>query len=162
MENSIYDVIIIGGGIMGSSLAYNLMRMDDRLRVLVVERDPTYAKASTTLSMTNARIQFSLKQNIEVSQYAFDVLESFEDEMAVDGERPAISYRREGNLFLFDASGEAAAQEAFELQWFIWRFLGRQCILPKHTRTRPRRRRPGLGRSRAVGRAHGQRQGCPF
>ena len=116
MEKSTYDVIIIGGGIMGSSLAYNLMRMDDRLRVLVVERDPTYAKASTTLSMTNARIQFSLKQNIEVSQYAFDVLESFEDEMAVDGERPAISYRREGNLFLFDASGEAAAQEAFELQ----------------------------------------------
>ena len=116
MTTNMYDVIIIGGGIMGSSLAYNLMRTDDRLKVLVVERDPTYARASTTLSMTNARIQFSLKQNIQVSQYAFDVLESFEDDMAVDGEKPGISYRREGNLFLFDASGEAASQEAFDLQ----------------------------------------------
>ena len=116
MTTNMYDVIIIGGGIMGSSLAYNLMRTDDRLKVLVVERDPTYARASTTLSMTNARIQFSLKQNIQVSQYAFDVLESFEADMAVDGENPAISYRREGNLFLFDASGEAASQEAFDLQ----------------------------------------------
>lgn len=116
MATNKYDVIIIGGGIMGSALAYNLMRSDNRLRVLVVERDPTYARASTTLSMTNARIQFSLKQNIQVSQYAFDVLETFEDDMAVDGEKPGISYRREGNLFLFDASGEAAAREAFDLQ----------------------------------------------
>ena len=116
MATNIYDVIIIGGGIMGSSLAYNLMRMDDRLKVLVVERDPTYAKASTTLSMTNARIQFSLKQNIQVSQYAFDVLESFEEDMMVDGEKPAISYRREGNLFLFDGSGRQAARDAFDLQ----------------------------------------------
>ena len=91
MEKGMYDVIIIGGGIMGSATAYNLMRADSRLKVLVVERDPTYAQASTTLSMTNARIQFSLKQNIQVSQYAFDVFESFEDDMMVEGEKPAIT-----------------------------------------------------------------------
>ena len=116
MGKNMYDVIIIGGGIMGSSLAYNLMRADNRLKVLVVERDPTYAQASTTLSMTNARIQFSLQQNIQASQYAFDVFESFEDDMMVDGEKPAISYRREGNLFLFDEHGQDAAREAFDLQ----------------------------------------------
>jgi len=116
MEKGMYDVIIIGGGIIGSALAYNLMGIDNRLRVLVVERDPTYAKASTTLSMTNARIQFSLKQNIQVSQYAFDVLESFEDDMMVDGEKPAIRYRREGNLFLFDENGQEAARQGFDLQ----------------------------------------------
>ena len=116
MEKNMYDIIIIGGGIMGSATAYNLMGADERLKVLVVERDPTYAQASTTLSMTNARIQFSLKQNIQVSQYAFDVFESFEEDMMVDGEKPAISYRREGNLFLFDEAGQDAARQAFDLQ----------------------------------------------
>ncbi len=66
--DKIYDVIIIGGGIMGSASAYYLMKTDNTLKVAVIERDPTYAKASTTLSMANARIQFSLEQNIAISQ----------------------------------------------------------------------------------------------
>lgn len=112
----IYDVIIIGGGIMGSAAAYYLMKTDNTLKVAVVERDPTYARASTTLSMTNARIQFSLKQNIEISQYALKALDQFEDEMAVEGEKPKIYYRREGNLFLVDEAGRRGAQEALALQ----------------------------------------------
>jgi glycine/D-amino acid oxidase-like deaminating enzyme len=111
-----YDVIIIGGGIMGSAAAYYLMKTDNTLKVAVVERDPTYARASTTLSMTNARIQFSLKQNIEISQYALKALDQFEDEMAVRGEKPKIYYRREGNLFLVDEAGRRGAQEALALQ----------------------------------------------
>ena len=97
-----YDVIIIGGGIMGSATAYSLITADDRLRLAVIERDPTYERASTTLSMCNARIQFSLKQNIQISQYAFRVLESFEDDIAVEEKKPNIAYRREGNLFVID------------------------------------------------------------
>ncbi len=116
MMGKIYDVIIIGGGIMGSAAAYYLMKTDNTLKVAVVERDPTYARASTTLSMTNARIQFSLKQNIEISQYALKALDQFEDEMAVEGEKPKIYYRREGNLFLVDEAGRRGAQEALALQ----------------------------------------------
>jgi glycine/D-amino acid oxidase-like deaminating enzyme len=66
--------------------------------------------------MANVRIQFSLKENILISQYAFKVLETFEDEMAVNEERPNISYRREGNLFLVDETGYNAAIEALNLQ----------------------------------------------
>ena len=116
MNIKTYDVIIIGGGIMGSAAAYYLMKTDSTLKVVVVERDPTYARASTTLSMTNARIQFSLKQNIEISQYALKALDQFEDEMAVEGEKPKIYYRREGNLFLVDEAGRRGAQEALALQ----------------------------------------------
>ncbi|MBW2677658.1 MAG: FAD-binding oxidoreductase, partial [Deltaproteobacteria bacterium] len=116
MKSDSYDIIIIGGGIMGSATAYYLMHADNRLNVLVIERDPTYAKASTTLSMTNARIQFSLKQNVQISQYAFDILDTFEEDMTVDGQNPVISYRREGNLFLFDENGQDAARKAFNLQ----------------------------------------------
>jgi len=116
MKNKIYDVIIIGGGIMGSATAYYLMKTDNTLKVVVLERDPTYAQASTTLSMANVRIQFSLKQNIEISQYAIETLEDFEDTMAVQGERPKIYYRQEGNLFLVDKAGRQSAEKALTLQ----------------------------------------------
>ena len=111
-----YDIIIIGGGIMGSASAYYLTKSDPGLKVAVIERDPTYARASTTLSMSNVRIQFSLKENIQISQYTFKVLDRFEDERAFDGNKPKIYYRREGNLFLIDADNEAQARDAFELQ----------------------------------------------
>ena len=114
--DKIYDVIIIGGGIMGSATAYYLMKTDDTLKVAVIERDPTYAQASTTLSMANARIQFSLKQNIEISQYALKTFEQFEDTMAVAGEKPKIYYRREGNLFLVNEAGRRGAEKALALQ----------------------------------------------
>ena len=111
-----FDVVIVGGGIIGSSTAYNLMNKDNTLKVAVVEKDPTYTYASSTLSLANVRIQFSLKENIQVSQYAFEILERFEEDMAVDDEKPNISYRREGNLFIVDEYGCEAAQEALALQ----------------------------------------------
>ncbi len=116
MSLKTYDVIIIGGGIKGSATAYYLTKTDPTLKVAVVERDPTYARASTTLSMSNVRIQFSLKENIQISQYAFAVLDRFEDEMGVDGNNPKIYYHREGNLFLVDENNQAQARRAFDLQ----------------------------------------------
>ncbi len=115
MSNT-YDVIIIGGGIMGSSTAYHLMKADKNLKVVVVEKDATYAQASTTLSMVNTRIQYSLKENIQISQHAENVLENFEDEMEVNGVRPNIVYKREGNLVIVDAAAEASARKAYEMQ----------------------------------------------
>jgi len=111
-----YDVIIIGGGIMGSASAYYLTRGDRTLNIAVVERDPFYTHASTTLSMCNIRIQFSLRQNIEISQYAFKVLERFEAEMAVDGRSPFIAYRREGNLFLHGEKSVERSRASYDLQ----------------------------------------------
>jgi glycine/D-amino acid oxidase-like deaminating enzyme len=138
-----YDVVITGGGIMGSSTAYYLTKMHPGLKVAVVERDPTYARASTTLSMSNVRIQFSLKENIQISQYAFQVLERFEDEMTVEDRRPKIYFRREGNLFLVSAANHDAARRAFDLQ----RSLG--CRIewwsPRQIRARYPLYEPGAG-----------------
>ena len=116
MDKNTYDIIISGGGIMGSATAYNLIKTDPGLRVAVIERDASYAKASTTLSMANVRIQFSLKENIQISQYTLEVLKRFEDEMIVEDNRPKIYLRQEGNLFLVDEAGQAAARRAYELQ----------------------------------------------
>jgi FAD-dependent oxidoreductase domain-containing protein 1 len=116
MDKSTYDVVIVGGGIMGSSTAYSLMSADNKLKVAVVEMDPIYTRASTTLSMANARIQFSLKQNIQISQYAFEVLEQFEETMAVGEDKLNIAYRREGNLFLIDENDRSVAKDNLALQ----------------------------------------------
>jgi len=116
MLEATFDVVIVGGGIMGSAIAFNLLKLDNRIRVAVVERDPAYTRASTTLSLSNARIQFSLRENIEMSQYAFTVLEHFAAEMAVDDSAPKVSFRREGNLFLISPSGRAEAEASFNLQ----------------------------------------------
>lgn len=115
-RKELYDVILVGGGIMGSATAYYLTKMDPKLQVAVVERDPTYERASSTLSMANIRVQFSLKQNVQVSQYAFEVLDRFEEEMAVDDEKPNIAFHREGNLFLVDEKGHAVAKKALDMQ----------------------------------------------
>jgi len=110
------DIIIIGGGIMGSATAYSLLLADNRLKVVVIEKDPSYSRASTTLSMSNARIQFSLKQNVQISRYAFETLERFEEEMAVGDKNPRIGFKREGNLFVVDEKGLESAKKAIQLQ----------------------------------------------
>lgn len=115
-ESRSCDVIIVGGGIMGCAAAYNLKVNDSALKVAVVERDATYACASTTLSVANVRTQFSLKENILVSKYAGKFLETFDEEMAVAGEKPAVNFRREGNLFLISAEQQAAARQSLHLQ----------------------------------------------
>jgi FAD-dependent oxidoreductase domain-containing protein 1 len=116
MNSIAYDVIIIGGGIMGSSTAYYLMRADNSLKVAVIERDPSYTRASTTLSLSNVRIQFSLKENIQISQYTMEVLERFAEDMTVKDRVPNVYFQREGNLFLVDRENREAAAKAFNLQ----------------------------------------------
>ncbi len=115
-SSTLYDVIIVGGGIMGSTTAYYLTKKDPQLKVAVIERDLAYTRASTTLSMVNARIQFSLRQNIQISQYAFDVLERFEEDMTVAGNRPHIAYHREGNLFVVEDAAVGDAKSAMAMQ----------------------------------------------
>ena len=116
MEKRHYDIIIIGGGIMGCATAYNLTKRENTIQVAVVEMDPTYARASTTLSMANVRIQFSLRENVQISQYAFEVLDRFEEDMAVEGERPYIAFHREGNLFITDEVARSSAEKALAMQ----------------------------------------------
>ena len=114
--DKVYDIIIVGGGIMGSASAYYLMKADPTLKVAVVERDSGYSQASTALSMSNVRVQFSLKENVQISLYTLQVLKRFEEDMAVDGQQPKIYFRQEGNLFLVDAAAEAAARQAAKMQ----------------------------------------------
>ncbi len=103
------DVVIVGGGAMGSSTAYHLMKYEPSLTVTVVERDDSYARASTVLSDGNVRIQFHLEENVRISQYALEVLSTFDDDMATARFRPEVGARHQGNLFLADDAGRGDA-----------------------------------------------------
>jgi len=111
-----YDLIIVGGGIMGTSTAYHLLSLQPNLNLAVVEKDPLYTYASTPLSLGGIRVQFSLKENILISLYAQEAYGRFEEEMAVGEEKPFINYRKEGYLFFIEDSGRAAAEDALTLQ----------------------------------------------
>ena len=67
--NMTADVIIIGGAVMGSSIAWWLTRMQPGIDVLVLERDPSYARASTALSVASIRQQFTTAVNVQISRW---------------------------------------------------------------------------------------------
>jgi len=106
----VYDVVIVGGGVMGSATAYYLRRLDPAVSVALVEKDPTYEHCSTLRSDGNVRVQFNLEENIRMSLFAMEVLETFSDDMELEGWRPDPAMRKQGNLFLADAPGEDAAR----------------------------------------------------
>jgi sarcosine oxidase subunit beta len=88
------DVVIIGSGIVGSSVAYHLTEMGCR-DVLVVEREAHQGKGSTGKSMGGVRAQFSTPVNIQMSLYSINFFSEFEERVG----HPA-DYRPHGYLFV--------------------------------------------------------------
>ena len=88
------DIIIIGGGIIGSGIAYHLARDGRAGRITVVERDATYAHASTPRSLGGVRQQFSLPENVLMSCYGLGVYRDFAEVMAVDGAPAPVDFRQ--------------------------------------------------------------------
>src|SRR5437667_11697886 len=72
------DVVIIGSGIVGSSVAYHLAEQGCR-NVLVIEREAHQGKGSTGKSMGGVRAQFSTPVNIQMSRYSIDFFSRFDE-----------------------------------------------------------------------------------
>jgi len=102
------DVLVIGGGIVGSSVAYHLLKDGRGGDVVVVEPDPTYARASTSFANGGIRQLFSLPENIQMGQFGLAFFAGFAEIMAVGGDKPDIGFKRGGYLMISDAGGEAA------------------------------------------------------
>jgi glycine/D-amino acid oxidase-like deaminating enzyme len=94
------DIIIIGGGVIGSSIAYYLAASGRAGEVVVVEPDPTYELAASPRATGGVRQLFSIPENIRMSQYGHEVYGAFETLMAVDGEPAPVNFRRQGYLWL--------------------------------------------------------------
>ena len=111
-KHATYDVVIIGGAIMGSSTAWWLTQMGFAGRILVVERDPSFAQAATTLSFSCIRQQFSTELNIRISQFGADFVQSLRQRMGGDDRVPELKIQNFGYLYLADTEDFAATLRA--------------------------------------------------
>ncbi|MBS0335591.1 MAG: FAD-binding oxidoreductase [Proteobacteria bacterium] len=110
-------VVIIGGGAVGSAIAcFTLGDPAFRGEVTVIERDPSYARASSALSASSIRQQFSTAINIGIGKFGIEFLREAGRRLAVGDERPEIGLREAGYLFLAPESGRAVLEENHRLQ----------------------------------------------
>jgi glycine/D-amino acid oxidase-like deaminating enzyme len=110
------NVVIVGGGVIGSSVAYFLRAADPTVNVTVIERDPTYARSSSALSAASIRQQFSTPLSVLMSLYGIEFLRSIGERLEVDGERPSIDLHEGGYLFLATPRGDATLRENHAMQ----------------------------------------------
>jgi glycine/D-amino acid oxidase-like deaminating enzyme len=103
-----YDVIIIGGAMLGSSLAWFLSSNPDfKGKVLVVERDPTYAFSATAHTNSCIRQQFGATINVQISQFGADYVKNFPRYMGDDLRVPQPILQSFGYLYLADSQSFA-------------------------------------------------------
>ncbi|MDJ0820825.1 MAG: FAD-binding oxidoreductase [Paracoccaceae bacterium] len=110
-----YDIVIIGGAIMGASTAWFLSQdADFDGRVLVVEKDVSYANCSTMHTNGCMRQQFSTELNVRISQFAADFVKNLPDYMG-DPRVPQLSIRSFGYMYLADNEAFADILRANQL-----------------------------------------------
>lgn len=119
------DLVIVGGGVMGAALACFLAR-DHGLAPLVIERDPAGTRASSALSASSIRQQFSTAVNIALSQWSLGFLRRAGEELAVEGDAPAIGLVEPGYLYL---AADAAQADVLRANHAVQRTHGAEVAL---------------------------------
>jgi FAD-dependent oxidoreductase domain-containing protein 1 len=99
-EEEMAKIAIIGGGVIGSSIAYYLALAGYAAYVVVIEPDPTYEFAATPRATGGIRQLFTVPENIRMAQYGHEIYGQFETLMAVGGDPAPIDFHREGYLWL--------------------------------------------------------------
>ena len=114
MSSEAFDVVIVGGAAIGSATAYFLTHdLGFDGSVAVVERDPTYAHAATTLSAASIRQQFSTPENIRMSAFGVAFFRDLKTRFGADAD---IGFRERGYLLLASETGEETLLANHEIQ----------------------------------------------
>jgi len=93
-------IVIIGGGVVGSPIAYYLAQAGNAGDVVVIEPDPTYEVAATPRATGGIRQLYTVPEHIRMSQYGHEIYGQFDTLMGVDGEPARIDFHRAGFLWL--------------------------------------------------------------
>jgi FAD-dependent oxidoreductase domain-containing protein 1 len=98
---SSYDVVIIGGGVMGSASAYFLAAQDAFAgSILVVERDSSYQNAPSARATGGIRQQFSVPENVRIGLFGAQFVKQIGEYLEVDGAVPDVGFKEHGYLLL--------------------------------------------------------------
>jgi FAD-dependent oxidoreductase domain-containing protein 1 len=106
-----FDVIIIGGAIMGASSAFHLREEGFSGSIAVIERDTGFSRSATALSAAGIRQQFSIAENIALSRASLEFYEGFEARFGV-----SAGFQQHGYLLLSPPSGLEILTENHALQ----------------------------------------------
>src|SRR5512145_130579 len=109
------DVVIVGGGIVGSAAAY-FLSTDAAFRgrrIAIVERDPSYRDCSTARSAGGIRQQFSTPENIAMSQFTLAMFRRLKTVFGADAD---VAFREQGYLIMASADGQRQLAENVALQ----------------------------------------------
>lgn len=115
------DIVIIGGGVIGSSIAYHLALAGRAADVQVIEPDPTYAWAATPRAVGTVRHVHGTPENVLMSKYGHAFYSDFATRMAVNGEPAGMEFRKGGYTFMVWGKDAVAHAEA---NWKMQTSLG--------------------------------------
>jgi glycine/D-amino acid oxidase-like deaminating enzyme len=126
------QVVIVGGGIIGASVAYNLRADGLSGRVLVIDPDLTHRRAATPASMGGVRTQYGVPSNLAMARHGLDFYARFDEAMAGAWGRPRARFHRGGYLLLAHAANEADLRQRCADQRAIG--VGVEWIVPDEIR----------------------------
>jgi sarcosine oxidase len=109
------DIVIVGGGVVGSATAYYLTRTGTvpGSRIVIIEKDVSYADCSTARSAGGVRQQFSTPENIAMSQVTLGLIRNLKETFGPEAE---VNFREQGYLLLADESGTGILKSNVEVQ----------------------------------------------
>jgi FAD-dependent oxidoreductase domain-containing protein 1 len=116
-----YDVVVVGGGVIGAATAWHLLEAEPSLAVAVIEPDPGYEMAASSVASGGVRRLFSRPENVLMSTYTHEVIDSWDawTPPASDphpNDVPDLSWQPHGYLFVAGKSRSEALQSDYELQ----------------------------------------------
>ena len=107
------DVVIVGGGVVGSSAAWHLRQDGFTGRILVIERDSTYQRASSFLAMGGIRQQFCTPVTVQMVQFSVGLWKVFDQMLGTPTKRPHAWFRQRGYLFLANGATSTALTQRY-------------------------------------------------
>lgn len=108
-----YDVVIVGGAIVGSAAAYFLKKHGFTGSIAIVERDTTYQRACTGLSAGGIRQQFSTPENIALSKFGLNVIRNLKAEFGPEAD---VGFKEWGYLILASDGGMPILEDNHRIQ----------------------------------------------